>query len=63
MTRAIDTHKFAFDYLFDEHATNQDVYELAVKDLIDTMFAGGRVTLFAYGQTGIFVFFLFKPRF
>lgn len=45
----IDTHKFLFDCVFDESSSNSDVYTCIVKDLVDKMFKGGKVLLFAYG--------------
>lgn len=41
MSRAIDTHKFVFDHVFDELASNNDVYQGVVSGLVDSMFQGG----------------------
>lgn len=45
-------HEFAFDNVFDQHATNQDVYEAAAKPLVTFATAGGYATCLMYGQTG-----------
>lgn len=52
MERAVETHKFTFDHAFDQDVTNATIYKNVVKSLVDTMFQGGKVLLFAYGQTG-----------
>ncbi|KAJ3033253.1 Kinesin-like protein kif24 [Rhizophlyctis rosea] len=52
LSKTIDTHRFMFDNVFDESATNAEVYDASVKGLVEGMFSGGRMTLFAYGQTG-----------
>jgi kinesin family protein 2/24 len=43
----IHTHRFEFDYVFDETATNEDVYKQAASSLVDSFLNGGRATLFA----------------
>ena len=52
LSKAIDTHSFGFDNVYDETASNKTIYDGAVRGLVEGMFRGGRVTLFAYGQTG-----------
>eukprot|EP00667_Euglena_gracilis_P003465 EG_transcript_3469 len=52
LTRYTEKHSFAFDEVFDEHDTNEDIYERAAKPLVDTVFEKGSATCFAYGQTG-----------
>lgn len=52
LTKYVDTHPFAFDRVFAEHAPNAAVYDGTARPLVDTLFAGGRATCFAYGQTG-----------
>ena len=52
LTRYTEKHVFCFDDAFDEYATNQDVYDRAVKPLVHGLFQGLRGTCFAYGQTG-----------
>uniref|UniRef100_A0A7S1KMH6 Kinesin-like protein n=1 Tax=Percolomonas cosmopolitus TaxID=63605 RepID=A0A7S1KMH6_9EUKA len=41
-----------FDTVFDENATNDDVYAITSKSLVEHVCLGGRGTCFMYGQTG-----------
>ncbi|KAH7367753.1 kinesin motor domain-containing protein [Plectosphaerella cucumerina] len=43
---------FAFDRIFDENATQNDVYEGTTRTLIDSVLDGYNATVFAYGATG-----------
>lgn len=43
---------FAFDRLFDENATQTEVYEATTKPLLDSVLDGYNATVFAYGATG-----------
>ncbi|KAL1869458.1 hypothetical protein VTK73DRAFT_3073 [Phialemonium thermophilum] len=43
---------FAFDRIFDENATQTDVYEGTTKNLLDSVLDGYNATVFAYGATG-----------
>ena len=43
---------FTFDTVFDEHSTQDDVYEKVAKNIIEGALSGYNGTLFAYGQTG-----------
>ncbi|PXF49466.1 Kinesin-like protein KIF2C [Gracilariopsis chorda] len=52
LTKHVVTHPFTFDRVFGEQVSNSIVYENTAKPLVDTLFAGGRGTCFAYGQTG-----------
>ncbi|KAJ3041819.1 Kinesin-like protein kif24 [Rhizophlyctis rosea] len=52
LSRDIETHSFGFDNVFDEKASNKDLYASTVAGLVEGIFQGGKVTLFAYGQTG-----------
>lgn len=52
LTKYVDTHPFIFDRVFGDHASNLAVYDGTARPLVDTVFAGGRATCFAYGQTG-----------
>ena len=52
LTKYIETHNFQFDAVFPDTANNEDVYAKTAAPLVDVLFAGGRATCFAYGQTG-----------
>lgn len=43
---------FKFDRVFNEYATNRDVFNVTTKDLIDPLLEGCNCTVFAYGATG-----------
>lgn len=45
-------HKFIFDKLFDENATQDEVYNNSTKPSIDAVLEGFNSTVFAYGATG-----------
>ncbi|GAA97376.1 uncharacterized protein L969DRAFT_94433 [Mixia osmundae IAM 14324] len=44
--------KFCFDRVFDETATQEDVYSGSAKTLVDGVLSGYNSTVFAYGATG-----------
>lgn len=44
--------KFVFDRLFDETATQEQVYECTTRPLLDSVLDGFNSTVFAYGATG-----------
>lgn len=44
--------RFGFDRVFDENATQEDVYEATTKSLLDSVLDGYNATVFAYGATG-----------
>lgn len=52
LSKYVDSHSFTFDNVFTEKHGNEDVYRATAQPLVDTLFAGGRATCFAYGQTG-----------
>ncbi|KAL0222374.1 hypothetical protein RCL1_002228 [Eukaryota sp. TZLM3-RCL] len=52
LTKYVERHRFVFDEVFDEDTNNQDLYRKTAQPLIPFVFAGGRATCFAYGQTG-----------
>uniref|UniRef100_UPI0037E8FAEB kinesin-like protein KIF2C n=1 Tax=Semicossyphus pulcher TaxID=241346 RepID=UPI0037E8FAEB len=52
LTKYLDNQIFHFDYSFDETSTNDLVYKLTAKPLVQSIFEGGMATCFAYGQTG-----------
>ncbi|CAK7234252.1 tubulin-dependent ATPase kip3 [Sporothrix bragantina] len=43
---------FAFDRIFDDNASQMDVYEGTTKGLLDSVLDGYNATVFAYGATG-----------
>ncbi|OON18142.1 kinesin motor domain protein [Opisthorchis viverrini] len=43
---------FSFDYVFDEAASQCDIYTRAAEPMVDTVLKGYNATLLAYGQTG-----------
>lgn len=52
LTRYVEEHNFLFDQSFDEHVTNEQLYDACVRPAIDAVFSGAKCTCFAYGQTG-----------
>lgn len=48
----IRDYKFVFDRLFDEDASQNDVYENTTRPLLDSILDGFNSTVFAYGATG-----------
>ena len=48
----INHHEFQFDYVFNEWETNQSVYEISTKPLVEIACEGGFSTALVYGQTG-----------
>lgn len=48
----IRDYKFVFDRLFDEEASQVDVYENTTRPLLDSILDGFNSTVFAYGATG-----------
>lgn len=45
-------YKYAFDRVFDENSTQQEVYENTTRPLIECVMNGFNATVFAYGATG-----------
>ena len=52
LTKYIEEHNFSFDAVFSQQENNHDVYNRVVSPLVESAFAGAKVTCFAYGQTG-----------
>jgi kinesin family protein 2/24 len=52
LTREVDCVNFEYDGVYNEKSNNVEVYDTAVKGLVDTALDGGLATVFAYGQTG-----------
>ena len=46
------THRFAFDGVMDERASQDEVFDVVGKGVVDAALDGYNATLFAYGQTG-----------
>jgi hypothetical protein len=44
--------EFALDWVFDEAATQEELFEMAASERIDWVLAGFSATIIAYGQTG-----------
>lgn len=52
LTKYTEEHVFKFDNVFSEQSSNQEVYDEAVKPIVQAAFSGAKVSCFAYGQTG-----------
>ncbi|KAK0372953.1 kinesin motor domain-containing protein [Colletotrichum limetticola] len=50
--KKVKDQTFMFDRIFDDNATQNDVYEGTTKQLIDSVLDGYNATVFAYGATG-----------
>ncbi|KAI5285534.1 kinesin-like protein Klp5 [Ascosphaera acerosa] len=50
--KKVKDQTFMFDRVFDENATQQDVYEATTRGLLDNVLDGYNATIFAYGATG-----------
>jgi hypothetical protein len=46
------SHRFTFDRVFSEHASQQQVYEEVARPVVQHVLDGINATVFAYGQTG-----------
>jgi len=51
-----DEHKFAFDVIFGEDCTQDEVWDQVGLPILKKAIAGYNGTIFAYGQTGEFFF-------
>ena len=52
LTKEVEIIPFAFDNVFDETSTNQQIYRRSLRNMIHPFFQGQWATVFAYGQTG-----------
>jgi kinesin family protein 2/24 len=52
LTKYTQYHDFTYDHCFDESAQNDEIYELCVRPLLDTLLSSGKATCFGYGQSG-----------
>ena len=50
--KRVKDQTFGFDRIFDENASQDDVYASTTKGLLDSVLAGYNATVFAYGATG-----------
>ncbi|RLV93386.1 Kinesin heavy chain [Spathaspora sp. JA1] len=46
------TNNFTFDRVFEPHASQLDVYQFSISDIVDDLLNGYNGTVLAYGQTG-----------
>ncbi|EFA82358.1 potential kinesin-14 [Heterostelium album PN500] len=47
-----DPKLFAFDYVADEHTTQEQLFDSVARPLVDSFIGGYNACIFAYGQTG-----------
>jgi hypothetical protein len=47
-----NTHQFKFDYVYDQDASQETVYERSAKDAVVSTLLGYNSAMLAYGQTG-----------
>lgn len=52
LSKYTEKHHYSFDYVFDEKATNKEIYSTILRPLIASTFNQTKVACFAYGQTG-----------
>ena len=52
LTKYTEEHYFKFDSAYSEVQTNLDIYNDAVKPIVEFALSGHKVSCFAYGQTG-----------
>ncbi|KAJ8298689.1 hypothetical protein KUTeg_022749 [Tegillarca granosa] len=50
--RNIVSHEFNFDYIFNSDTTQEQVFDVAAKEIVEGFLNGYNGTIFAYGQTG-----------
>ncbi|WPH01696.1 kinesin-like protein 6 [Acrodontium crateriforme] len=50
--KRVKDQTFGFDRVFDDNATQGDIYEATTKNLLDSVLDGYNATVFAYGATG-----------
>ena len=52
MGKRVKDQTFGFDRIFDENATQNDIYESTTRSLLSSVLDGYNATVFAYGATG-----------
>lgn len=50
-THDLNTYRFSFDRIFSPKASQEEVFDLAARPIIDSVLEGFNGTIFAYGQT------------
>ncbi|CAJ1388400.1 unnamed protein product, partial [Effrenium voratum] len=51
-TQVVNTHTFSFDYVYDQDASQPEVYENAARPSVQSALQGYNATVVAYGPTG-----------
>ncbi|KAF7683865.1 Chromosome-associated kinesin KIF4 [Astathelohania contejeani] len=51
-TIQLDNKSFTFDRIYDQSATQKEIFENSVRGMVDTFLEGFNSTVFVYGQTG-----------
>ncbi|XP_052233464.1 kinesin-like protein KIF3A isoform X2 [Dreissena polymorpha] len=51
-SRSFINHEFNFDHIFQQNASQQDIFDVAALDIVNGFLNGYNGTIFAYGQTG-----------
>jgi Kinesin motor domain len=46
------THRYMFDHVYDQSASQKRVYETTARTVVESALQGYNATIFAYGQTG-----------
>ena len=49
---AYTTHRYMFDHVYDQSASQKRVYETTARTVVESALQGYNATIFAYGQTG-----------
>ncbi|XP_028408908.1 kinesin-like protein KIF18A [Dendronephthya gigantea] len=52
LDRRVKDLRFIFDRVFDENATNEDIFQHTTRSIVDGVLQGYNCTVFAYGATG-----------
>lgn len=52
LTKYVEEHSFVFDTAYSEEMTNLDIYKSSIFPIVNFALKGGKVSCFAYGQTG-----------
>jgi len=52
LTRYVESHKFAFDEVYGDDSTNEEIYAATCRPLVHFFVNKGKASCFAFGQTG-----------